>query len=869
MLSKKIIVMRQFYQQAHDHARSERAYTAICDEIKHLREIGESNDNSLFAYLKNQNGKKLKGKGNEHQFKYRMNKGDRIFYTYGEYIPNVPDEYKDSIFIYAYSKHEEQDKQKIPEYTHEPELVTDEDNLELNIDENVYFEAFDFNYISQHSFFVFDENCMPQTLAESDVYLSAEQSQIINEYAGMPEPTLILGGAGTGKTVMELHLLHDFKSTNPDKKCIYFTQSDALLKKAKERYNYIVSEAGETITDNIEFRNINDFCREIISKKSKISYSLSDYININEFYNYIDNFSGFKSQLNKLQINNYDLWSEIRGTIKGGLDKDWHRFSDFNMYEFDGKFIKKLESKKLITRTGNNQQFYINDLDNFVSLRAEFNGKEKEYFNKIVKTLNEVDSGLSLQAEKDYFEVSGQNSTLQPEQRSLIYQIAQNYQAWVERSKKYDDNDLVLKTLAAGILPEDKYDFIVIDEIQDYTELQIYTICQFAKNKECIIMAGDEHQIINPTIFDEERLRKLFYDPQNYKSLVVKKIKSNFRCPKEIVSIANKATNLCMKTIASKGELESEEARFTSRKPFFINYDANTFNTILESLLMRPNVVLLVSDEAERQSIIKKFGQENYESFNNPIISTVAEIKGMEYKYVVCFNLISSFPERWNEILSGFSKKQTRYRYYFNLFYVGITRSQQFLCVIEKNKGAFFETFESESSCDFEYTNTVDEDILCISQLNTDSEDWFEMAKKEFDSGNYTKAKKLLKNVPESQGKELDSKCDMYILIDQKEYTKAAKIALLWNDEVILNRLRNESSIPESIWLIQKVLNNPDTLSKDMLKNNSLSKIINSIYGDTEENYKEKIRLLFIKEFGEYLFDKGDKVKVLLEEING
>ena len=44
---------------------------------------------------------------------------------------------------------------------------------------------------------------------------------------------------------------------------------------------------------------------------------------------------------------------------------------------------------------------------------------------------------------------------------------------------------------------------------------------------------------------------------------------------------------------------------------------------------------------------------------------------------------------------------------------------------------------------------------------------------------------------------------------------------------------------------------------------------INSIYDDSEENYKEKIRLLFIKEFGEYLFDKGDKVKVLLEEING
>lgn len=860
--------MRQFYQQAHDQSQSEKAFEAICAEIKHLQDINESEDTSLFAYLKNQNGKKLKG--HEHQFKYRMNSGDRIFYTYGKYIPNVPEEYENSIFIYAYSKHDDQDKQKIPDYSREPEPVTDEDNAELNIDEKVCFEAFDFNYISQHSFYVFDENCMPQNLGDSDVYLSEEQSKMISEYAGNPEPTLILGGAGTGKTVMELHLLHDYKSSNPEKKCIYFTQSDALLKKAKERYNYIVSEAGETVSSNIDFRNINDFCREYIYDKTDISYSLTDYIKDTQFYEYIENSCSYKQQLKKVGINNYDLWSEIRGTIKGGLDVDWHRVSDFNMYDFKGDFVRKLESLKLITRTGkNNQFFFINEPSSLINYKKEFTEKYSEYFDFLIDRINSVDALMPLQAEKDYLQVSEQNSTLQSEQRNLIYKIAAEYQEWINFNNKYDDNDLVLQTLAAGISEDDKYDFIVIDEIQDYTELQIYTICQFAKSKQCMIMAGDEHQIINPTIFDEGRLRKLFYDSKNHKSLTVKKLINNFRCPREVVQIANKSTDLCMKTIASKGELASEEARFSSRKPFYIEYNQASFNSILESLLQKPNVVVLVANEIERQTIIENFGKEKYESYNFPIISTVSEIKGMEYKYVVCFNLVSNYSERWEEILSGASKKQTRYRYYFNLFYVGITRSQQYLCVIEKENNPFFDTFGSSSNSDFEFTSSTDEDILCISQLNADSSDWFNMAKKEFEAGNYTKAKTLLKNVPKESREDLDIKCDMYSYIDDNNFTRAAKLALVLNDAVILNRLQNEEDIPNSIWVTKQIILEPETFTKDLIgMYGSISKLLEGIYDETELEYRDRVKNLIIEKLGDYLFEAGEKVQHKLEAIN-
>lgn len=860
MLSHKIIVMRQFYQQAHDHSQSEKAFEAICAEMQHLQDISESEEISLFAYLKNQNGKKLKG--HEHQFKYRMNSGDRIFYTYGKFIPNVPDEYVDSIFIYAYSKHDDQDKQNIPQYTHEPEPVTESDNMELDIDEKVYFEDFDFNYISQHSFYVFDEDFMPENLGDSDVYLSSEQSKLVEEYIVKPEPTLILGGAGTGKTVMELHLLHDYKSANPDKKCVYFTQSDALLKKAQDRYNYIISEAGETISENVFFENINDFCRDYLFDKKNVTYTLTDFVDDSTFYNFIESVCSYKKQINKLGINNYDLWSEIRGTIKGGLDENWHRYSDFSMFDFNNEFLQILTKNNLITRSGkNNQYFYINDPESFNSNENLFTSKYIPLFNKITEKLSSVDFNEALLSEKSYMKVSGENSTLQENQRTLIYKIAEEYESWLKNENKYDDNDLVLKALSAGVNEEDKFDYIVIDEIQDYTELQVYTICQFAKNKQCIIMAGDEHQIINPTIFDESRLRKLFYDKKNNTALSVKRLVKNYRCPKEVIQIANKTTNLCMKKIASKGELACEQSRFNTRKPFFIDYDADKFNTLLDSLLQKPNVILLVASEIERQAIIENYGRDKYYSANSQIISTVSEIKGMEYKYVVCFNLINTFAERWKEILSGLAKKQTRYRYYFNLFYVGITRSQHYLCIIEKDRDAFFDFFQSENGLDLEYVDTTDEDILCISSLSNDQSDWLKMAKKEFGAGNYEKARNLLKNVKSEDTKEFELQCDMYIYIQNKDFDNAVKIAVALNDKLIIKRLKKEKKINLKYFELFENLNKPERINKK-----GTIELLKELYSPEESYLIESYMESLISTLGDFILEKSDQVKL---KVNG
>ena len=78
----------------------------IYAEYDRLSGFEHGDDNSLQQYLRNQNGKPMKG--SEHIFKYRLTDGDRLLYTYGKYLPCIRETDKDSLILIAYAKHDAQ-----------------------------------------------------------------------------------------------------------------------------------------------------------------------------------------------------------------------------------------------------------------------------------------------------------------------------------------------------------------------------------------------------------------------------------------------------------------------------------------------------------------------------------------------------------------------------------------------------------------------------------------------------------------------------------------------------------------------------------------------------------------------------------------
>ena len=167
--------------------------TKVSQEIELLESINSDGQHSLAAYLKNQNGKKMKG--SEHVYKYRLTDGDRILYTYGKYLDYIRDKDKDSVVIISYSKHDDQGDIKIPskqDYRSGEDFVknfsdydiTAQDLADMQIDDlSIFEEIFSENFTNSHTIFVLSSqeyaDIDPDTI---DVYLSDEQAVYIDDY---------------------------------------------------------------------------------------------------------------------------------------------------------------------------------------------------------------------------------------------------------------------------------------------------------------------------------------------------------------------------------------------------------------------------------------------------------------------------------------------------------------------------------------------------------------------------------------------------------------------------------------------------------------------------------------------------------------
>lgn len=83
-----ILISKNLIHQTKKKRISKQTVNKIFQELENLAVLEKVGENDLLTYyLKNQNGKKLKGA--EHIFKYRLSDGDRILYTYGKYLENV------------------------------------------------------------------------------------------------------------------------------------------------------------------------------------------------------------------------------------------------------------------------------------------------------------------------------------------------------------------------------------------------------------------------------------------------------------------------------------------------------------------------------------------------------------------------------------------------------------------------------------------------------------------------------------------------------------------------------------------------------------------------------------------------------------
>ena len=288
----------------------------------------------------------------------------------------------------------------------------------------------------------------------------------------------------------------------------------------------------------------------------------------------------------------------------------------------------------------------------------------------------------------EYLELPDAQSIHDKPVRKRIYQIYLIYEDWKRRKGLVDGNDLARIAAAWYSDPEHDRPFgtVVVDECQDFTEMQLLAMKKLGRNENGMILAGDQHQMINPTFFDPDRIQALF--PLADGRLQTCHLSFNYRNTKAIADFSNRIAKKRREWIGARGLAgeQDEQSEGEGDRPDFWAVGQGEQSAFLERQLEDPTFRVLVYDDKDRDTVVDL--AKDQQGMRDRVV-TIRECKGLEFRKVLCYNLLGRYPDEWAFIRSGRAKHDERYRYHFNSVYVAATRSLSRLGFLERDEAAF------------------------------------------------------------------------------------------------------------------------------------------------------------------------------------
>lgn len=559
------------------------------------------------------------------------------------------------------------------------------------------------------------------------------------------ENVLVQGVAGSGKTNICISKIIFTACKNYSGKILYTTFSKGLLFDTKSKIEIYKNTIKNLIDD---YKNNRIVFLDKNHKKA-IENRLGIYITA-------DNEKNLLKQLE--QIVEF-LDSHIDYKLLEDLYKDFYseevNFSSED--EFIKVFLPNLTNHWLKTR--------LSKIKNISSAVIY-----KEIYGIIFGEYNQNGNIISID---EY--IKKRANSFSKEECEVIYLLAKEFEKYKKSQNLIDNNDISRMLLKVKDKIK-KYSLSIIDEVQDYTEVNLNLFKEISIKMFCV---GDALQMINPAYFSFAYLKQLMYreDVTN-----VAELECNYRNNKKIVELLDGLSKISMTQFGTHSfvlsgesidENSSTNAICTFDKVFMDNLKSQKFE----------NFTILVSDQKEKEylkSIISK--QE---------ILTISEIKGLERESVVLYNVLSSNLDKWNsltrlKINHKTADENSVYRYYFNLFYVGLSRAKYNIFVYEDNHISIFEDYFKQN---FEIKNGIDafnKFTEIISKLEIDEDEIYVRINEFLKLGQFDNARFYAEKLDNDyESKQQFEKIDAYEKYIFKGQNKQAGIKL-WKAGLIL-----------------------------------------------------------------------------------
>lgn len=137
----------------------------------------------------------------------------------------------------------------------------------------------------------------------------------------------------------------------------------------------------------------------------------------------------------------------------------------------------------------------------------------------------------------DYRALGVRQSIFAEDRRDQLYDLFEKYRLWLAEARLFDLN-LVAHEWQALAAP--RYDFVVIDEVQDLTTAQLALVLKTLKKPGHFLLCGDSNQIVHPNFFSWSQVKSLFWrDPQLAERQELRVLSANFRNGLEATRVAN------------------------------------------------------------------------------------------------------------------------------------------------------------------------------------------------------------------------------------------------------------------------------------------------------------------------------------------
>lgn len=427
----------------------------------------------------------------------------------------------------------------------------------------------------------------------------------------------------------------------------------------------------------------------------------------------------------------------------------------------------------------------------------------RKIFEEFKGVITGSNADIAYLSQEEYLTLGVKQSIYLDSEKRDVYTLFKKYLSFLQENEFYDSNIIAHEY---SNMVDKKYDIVLIDEVQDFTNSQLSLVLKSLKNQSRFFLCGDANQIVHPNFFSWSKLKSYFYKNTELASQDITRILTkNYRNTPEVVELANrvlKLKNFKFGSIDRESHYLIHSTAIDHGVVSCINAKSDLIKELNQKTSKSVKYAILVLHELDK--IAAKA------AFNTPLIFTPQEAKGLEYENVILYDFISR-EARYNEIARDITsnylttdfdynrakdktdKALEIYKFYINSLYVVITRATKNIYLVESNPNHHF----------LNLLNINEIKYIDIQEDKSTLEDWTAEANKLAKQGkleqmqaieeqilNYTKIPWEI--ITADKYKELKKQCLLdFKQLNKKELIQLLNYAAIYDDNDMLEEMYN------------------------------------------------------------------------------